>query len=183
MLIDEKEIILKSGKKVLIKSATKKYAESLCNHRYVTASESYFMAGYPEEMNLDIDKMKNNLLTLEKDEKDFLITAFLDGKIIGDAGITKIRDQMKYGHRAYFGISILKEFCNEGLGMHMLSIALEQAKKNGFEQVELGVFEDNLPAIALYEKCGFKKFGVQPRAFKLKDGTYRDEIIMVHFFK
>lgn len=107
MVIKEKEIILKNGKKVLIRSATEKYAESLCNHRYITSSESYFMARYPEKMNLDITKMKNNLLTLEKDEKDFLITAFLDGKIIGDAGITKVRDQMKYGHRGYFGISII----------------------------------------------------------------------------
>ena len=64
----------------------------------------------------------------------------------------------------------------------MLDIALEQAKKNGFEQVELGVFEDNLRAIHLYKKCGFKKVGIQPRAFKLKDGTYRDEVQMVHIF-
>ena len=26
---------------------------------------------------------------------------------------------------------------------------------------------------------GFERCGIQPRAFKLKDGTYRDEIIMV----
>ena len=24
----------------------------------------------------------------------------------------------------------------------------------------------------------FERYGIQPRAFKLKDGTYRDEIIM-----
>lgn len=53
-----------------------------------------------------------------------------------------------------------------------LDVALEQDKKNGFEQVELGVFEDNLGAIHLYEKCRFEKVGIQPRAFKLKGGTY-----------
>lgn len=56
---------------------------------------------------------------------------------------------------------------------------MKQAKANGFEQLELGVFEDNTEAIHIYEKFGFQKYGVQPRAFKLKDGTYRDEIIMV----
>ena len=28
---------------------------------------------------------------------------------------------------------------------------------------------------------GFKEYGMNPRAFKLKDVTYRDEIIMVNF--
>ena len=57
--------------------------------------------------------------------------------------------------------------------------AVEQAKANGFEQLELGVFEDNQAAIHLYEKFGFRTCGVQPRAFKLKDGSYRDELFMV----
>lgn len=182
MIIDEKEVILKNGQRILIKSSTEENVEAICNHRYITSSESYFMARYPEEISLDIELMKKNLSSIEKSPKDFTVTAFIDGKVIGDAGITTIRNHMKYCHRAYFGISILKEYCNQGLGKYMLEIALEQAKKNGFEQVELGVFEDNIRAIKLYEKCGFEKVGIQPRAYKLKDGTYRNEIHMVHIF-
>lgn len=182
MHIDKKEFILKNGQRILLQSAREKNAEALCHHRYITSSESYFMARYPEEASLDVEGMKVNLFTIENDEKDFTVTAFVGEKIIGDAGITKIRKHMKYFHRAYFGISILQEYCNQGLGKYILDLALEQAKKNGFEQVELGVFEDNLGAIHLYEKCGFKKVGIQPRAFKLKDGTYRNEIQMVRIF-
>ena len=183
MVIDKKEIILKNGQRILLQSSTEKNAESICSHRYSTSSESYFMARYPEEISLDVEQMKVNLCAIEKDEKDFTVTAFFGEKIIGDAGITKIRNHMKYRHRAYFGISILKEYCNQGLGKYMLDIALDQAKKNGFEQVELGVFEDNLRAIHLYEKCGFEKVGIQPRAYKLKDGTYRNEIQMMYLNK
>lgn len=182
MIIDKREVILKNGQRILIKSAIEENAKAICNHRYITSSESYFMARYPEEISLDIELMKKNLSSIEKSPKDFTVTAFLDGKVIGDAGITTIRNHMKYCHRAYFGISILKEYCNQGLGKYMLEIALEQSKKNGFEQVELGVFEDNIRAIKLYEKCGFEKVGIQPRAYKLKDGTYRNEIQMVHIF-
>ena len=32
---------------------------------------------------------------------------------------------------------------------------------------------------AFYEKFGFERCGTMPHAFKLKDGTYRDEIMMV----
>ena len=34
----------------------------------------------------------------------------------------------------------------------------------------------------LYAKNGFKEYGINPRAFKLKDGTYCDEIIMANIF-
>lgn len=179
MLIEEKEIILKTGQKVVIRSAVKKDAEELCDHRFITSGETYFMARYPEEGRLNVNKMQDVLNSMEKDPQSFMVTAFMDNHIIGDAGVTQLRPHMKYRHRAYFGISIKKQYCNSGLGTIMLQTAVDQAKKNGFEQLELGVFNDNLNAMHLYEKFGFEKYGIQPRAFKLKDGTYRDEIIMV----
>ena len=43
---------------------------------------------------------------------------------------------------------------------------------HGFEQVELGVYSDNDRARHMYKEMGFKEYGMNPRAFKLKDGTY-----------
>ena len=51
------------------------------------------------------------------------------------------------------------------------------------EQVELGVYSDNDRARHMYRKMGFREYGMNPRAFKLKDGTYRDEIIMANIFE
>ena len=48
----------------------------------------------------------------------------------------------------------------------------------GLEQMELGVYADNERAIHLYQKYGFEQCGIWKNAFKLKDGTYRDEILM-----
>ncbi len=92
-----------------------------------------------------------------------------------------VEKNAKYSHRAYMGISIQEKYCGCGLGSRMVQIAVEQAKKNGFEQLELGVFSDNERAIRLYTKMGFQKCGVQPHAFKLKDGVYCDELLMVRF--
>lgn len=182
MLIEEQEIILKTGEKITIKSATAEHAKMLAEHRYITSCETHFMARYPEECKFNIETMKDYLQSAEESENDFLVTAFADGVIIGDAGVSQIRNHLKFRHRAYMGISIQKAYCNKGLGNIMVKIAVEQAKRNGFEQLELGVFSDNPNAICLYEKSGFKKVGIMPRAFKLKDGTYRDEIQMVHIF-
>ena len=59
--------------------------------------------------------------------------------------------------------------------------AIDKARELGFDQLELGVYADNERAMGLYKKMGFKEFGRTPRAFKLKDGTYIDEVNMVLF--
>lgn len=55
---------------------------------------------------------------------------------------------------------------------------IKEARKMGYEQIELGVFSDNEKAKRLYEKNGFQVWGKNRNAFKLKDGRYFDEIIM-----
>jgi len=179
MLIESREVTLVNGTRISIRSAADTDALSLCRHKYVTAGETYFMARYPEECSLDIADMEKKILQIQNSVCEFKINAFLDNEIIGDLGVTRIGNNTKYCHRAYMGISIQKQYWNMGLGSVMVEYAVKQAKENGFEQLELGVFEDNEAAIRLYEKFGFQKYGIQPRAFKLKDGTYRDELIMV----
>ena len=99
----------------------------------------------------------------------------------GNCGVNEIADRLKMRHRAELGISIKKKAWGLGLGTILISRALEQAKENRFTQVELGVFADNERAIGLYRKLGFTEMGRIPKAFCLKDGTYRDEAQMVKF--
>lgn len=180
MLINQQKIKLKNGMDIELRSAVEADAEGIATHRKITSAETYFMARYPEECTFDMERLSSILNDIEQSTNEFMVTAFFNGRVIGDLGVTMVRPHFKYKHRAYMGISIQKEFCNCGLGSKMVEIAVEQARKNGFEQIELGVFSDNERAIHLYEKCGFKSYGIQPRAYKLKDGTYRDEVIMVN---
>ena len=181
MIITEKQITLKCGQAVTLRSPSPDDTESMAAHLRITSGETYFMARYPEEAVYDQDALKMQIAALRDDPRDFGISAFYDARLIADCRLTKLRPRIKYRHRAYFGISIQKEFWGAGLGSVMLAEVLRTAKENGFEQVELGVFSDNARAIHVYGKAGFQKCGIQPRAFKLKDGTYRDEIMMVKF--
>ena len=114
-------------------------------------------------------------------ERSFMLAALIDGELVGNCGVNEIADRLKMRHRASLGISIKKKAWGLGLGTVLISRALEQAKENGFTQVELGVFADNERAIGLYRKLGFTEMGCIPKAFLLKDGTYRDEAQMVKF--
>ena len=98
---------------------------------------------------------------------------------VGDVAVCCVKNALKTRHRAVMGISIEQKYWGCGLGSYLMQLAVDQTRANGFEQLELGVYSDNARAIHLYEKFGFERYGIQPRAFKLKDGTYRDEIIMV----
>jgi GNAT superfamily N-acetyltransferase len=42
-----------------------------------------------------------------------------------------------------------------GLGRALVEAALERARERGCKRIELDVNEDNAPALALYEACGF----------------------------
>ena len=106
------------------------------------------------------------------------IFAINDGKIVGQAEVRVVKNHLKYKHRANIGISIDRDHWGMGIGSSLMKLALHQAKENGLEQMELGVYADNERAIHLYQKYGFEQCGIWKNAFKLKDGTYRDEILM-----
>ena len=50
---------------------------------------------------------------------------------------------------------------------------------DGLTQMELEFVEGNTRARALYEKMGFRIVSVRPDAFKMKDGGFRNEYIMM----
>lgn len=182
MKIEERTFLFPNGERAIIRSADPEDALLVKTHRETTASETHFMAREPEDGQMNLQRITVILDEVEKSERDFMVTAFVGDEVIGDLGVTTVRPHVKYLHRAYLGMSIRQKYTGMGLGTFMMQIALEQAKKNGFEQVELGVFSDNERARHLYKKSGFKEYGMNPRAFMLKDGTYCDEIIMAKIF-
>ena len=181
MLIQEKKIELKNHKIVTLRSATKKDAKAQCDHWTQTAKETPFLASYQDECIFNLEEIEHELETIENSPISFMINAF-DGEImVANARVVAIKELKKFRHRGYFIISILDDYCNSGLGRIILNEAKQQAIKNGFTQIELGLFEDNHRAKHVYETCGFIEIGRQPRAFKQLDGSYKDEILIVCF--
>ncbi|SFD28613.1 GNAT family N-acetyltransferase [Clostridium uliginosum] len=183
MKFGENEIKLKDGTPCILRSPNEDDAEKMIEYLKITSKETHFMVRYPEEIKMTIDAekecLKNNLIS----DKDIMIAAFVNGELAGNAGISCVRNHIKLKHRAVFGISIKEKYWNNGIGSILLKEIIEQAKKMGYEQIELGVFSDNEKAQVLYKKYGFEVWGTTKNAFKLKDGTYRDEIIMGRMIK
>ena len=178
MKITPRAFQLPNGELLTVRSLCTEDAEALEVFRCATYSETHFMARYPEECT-SLEAVQKGLAGSESSALNFEVGAFAGTKLVGEFGVAQVRPHIKYRHRAVMGISVLKEAWGCGLGSFLMQLAVDQAKANGFEQLELGVYSDNARAIHLYEKFGFERCGTMPHAFKLKDGTYRDEIMMV----
>jgi len=99
-----------------------------------------------------------------------------DGKIIGWADITP-NPRQNMEHSGGLGMGVLKPFRGQGLGKRLLSAVLADAWKFGLVRIELEVFTDNIPAIALYQSMGFEMEGIKRKA-RFYNDAYQDIALM-----
>ena len=178
MLFDQETIRLEEGKELIMRSPAPGDEESMLDFLKTLSAETIYMIRYPEEVAETVSEEREILEKFSSDPKKGMIGLFDENRCIGNIGIHPIGTQIKLSHRASIGLGIRKEFWGRGLGKKLLEEGLKTAGKMGYERVELGVYESNVRAIHLYESAGFEACGKTPKAFRLKDGTYEDEILM-----
>ena len=119
---------------------------------------------------------KEGLPIINKEEHSVLYVVWKNGEIIGDASLSGFSRRMS--HRAEFGISVVKSEWGQGIGSALLQKIIDYAKEHTIELINLEVRSDNIRAIHVYEKYGFRKIGTSPAYFKI-DGEYYDFDLMV----
>jgi ribosomal protein S18 acetylase RimI-like enzyme len=75
-------------------------------------------------------------------------------------------------HKAtLFGMVLKPELRGRGWGQALMDVAMRAASaRGGVELLQLTVSEHNVAATALYRRCGFEPFGLEPRAVKTPEG-------------
>ena len=103
--------------------------------------------------------------------EQMVMGAFVKGQLVGVAGL-RLRRRPRTRHKAIlYGMFVLPEFRNQGIGRRLVASGLEHARATaGIRLVQLRVTESNLPGIHLYRSCGFTTFGTEPYANKTEDG-------------
>ena len=98
--------------------------------------------------------------------RDSVMLLAKDGDtIVGNASLNRMPRRMS--HRGDFSVAVAKAYWNRGIGRALLEEIIAFAKNNDFEVIDLQVRSDNLSAIHLYEKYGFRKIGSHPAFFKV----------------
>ena len=79
-----------------------------------------------------------------------------------------------------WGVYVVHEARGAGVGTLLISACIEHARRiEGVLQIHLTVASHNASAVRLYERCGVRRYGAEPRAHILPDGREIDEDLMV----
>jgi len=106
-----------------------------------------------------------------------LLVAELDGKVVGNLGMFPAKQQRRR-HAAGLGMAVHDAYHGRGVGTALLKVALNLADNwLNFSRLELEVYVDNAPAIALYKKHSFEIEGTL-RKHVFRDGVFVDSHVM-----
>lgn len=179
MAVFGEQIVTIQNKKYILRSARAEDAPQLIAYLKQTAAESPYLLREPEEVTLTQEREQNFIRAKEQDERELMLLCFDADRHVGNCSVMAVSGLIRQAHRCGVAIALYREYCGRGIGRKMMEAALDRAKQMGYEQAELEVASSNQSAIRLYEKLGFKRYGVFPHNMKYKDGSYADCIWMM----
>ena len=101
--------------------------------------------------------------------------------VVGHASLFTTSTSPRRMHVRGLGIAVASAWQGQGVGNQLMHALLNWADNwAGVLRIELNVYADNHPAIALYQRHGFVQEGLM-RAMALKDGVYADLLAMARF--
>lgn len=109
---------------------------------------------------------------------DVLFGAFEDGELVGIVGLA-FEAREKARHKAtLFGMYVSGTARQRGLGYQLVQALFTEARgRPGLKLIQLTVTAGNDAALALYQRCGFVQFGLEPLAVRVGE-EYFDKIHM-----
>ena len=179
MVFQPLKITDKTGQEVILRNAETGDAENLINYLKATTEETPYLIREPEEVTLSLEEEQSFIRRIIASDRELMLIATINGKHIGNCSLMSVGGYRRYRHRCDVAIALYQEYCGRGIGKMMLETVLKTAKEAGYEQAELDVVSANEAAIRLYEKLGFRQYGVFPHNMKYRDGSYADCVWMM----
>lgn len=172
----------KKGKEIVIRYLKWEDLDELTRYINKLSAEDTFVTFSGEKIAKEEEgkTLANWFLAIEKGYK-VVLGCFFKKKLVALSNVNRNFDNRERGrHVGIFGISVEKEFREEGIGFELAKTIIEEAKNKitGLKMVVLDVYGINNRAINLYRKLGFKEYGVLKAGIFYK-GKYIDEVKMV----
>ena len=123
-----------------------------------------FTSSWEEEREAQVDAVR---LRLARDEVQFW-GALEQAALCGMVGLQR-ETRAKNRHKGtVVAMYVAPEQAGHGMGRALLDALIADAQRAGLELLVLTVTEGNSGAAKLYERCGFRSFGIEPRAIKVE---------------
>ena len=121
-----------------------------------------YISGFNREPNEDY-------FSIVKDKNYLCFVAEYENNLVGYINLLVVDSVAEI-----INVSVLDDFRKKGVGTQLIDFSIKYLIENQFTGVMLEVNENNLPAINLYKKIGFKEVYVRRKYY---EGKY-DAIIM-----
>lgn len=98
--------------------------------------------------------------------------AYQGAELYGIVGL-QVEERAKNRHKAtVVGMYVAPEAAGRGIGAALLVSVVEHARSEGLASLVLTVTEGNVAAQRLYERAGFRSFGIEPDAIRVDGRSY-----------
>ena len=123
-----------------------------------------------------VEKWKQRIAA--RADNAYWIVACIDGRVVGNLGLSVVAQSPRRRHVGELGMAIHDKWQGQGAGSALMSAAINLADQwLNLTRLELTVFADNVAAIKLYRRSGFKIEGTLEK-FAFRDGEYVDAYAM-----
>lgn len=150
--------------KVVVREAYPSDLPNLIKLARKTFEESFAADNTPENMTFYINEAFHpDKLRREMEEAGSrYFVAEISKTLVGYARVRhsdEVKDQISENSIELQRIYVDKDYQRLKIGVSLLQTCIAYAKDQGFDWIWLGVWENNLKALAFYKKWGFEKFG------------------------
>lgn len=180
---EPKEYELKTGEKLVIRTAVPEDAQALLEHARVILTEDLYNVTTLEEFEMTVEKECEWIQQHIDHPARIVLVAELAGSIVGGLGFEN-RSRKRLQHYGTLHMGVQPQHRGKGVGTALLQSLIDWAKQNPtIEKLCLMVFATNQPAIGFYTRMGFTEDGRRLRHVKIADEKYVDAILMYMFVK
>lgn len=141
--------------KIIIENMKPHHLDGVVNIENICFANPWLRADLEQQLNL---------------ETSHFAVATLDGYVVGYMGL-----QIFSGEGYVTNVAVLPDFRRMGIAKKLI----EHQLQNEMSFITLEVRESNLPAIKLYESCGFENVGIRPKFYS---NPTENAIIMTKYF-
>lgn len=98
--------------------------------------------------------------------------------VLGWAALSPVSSRCVYSGVAEVSIYVGSQYRGNGIGSSLLKKLIETSEKNEFWTLQAGIFLENKSSLLLHKKCGFREVGIREKIGKMKNGEWRDVVLL-----
>jgi len=110
--------------------------------------------------------------------RDCRFVARLDGRVVGWTALARYSSREVYAGVAWESVYVDAAARGRGVGAALLAALIPASEASGVWTLIAGVQANNPASLALHERAGFRRVGVQERVGRDATGTWRDVILL-----